>query len=79
MVQNPSDMIVDAAGNYVLAGATPTSGVRGMNWISSDGSRWAYYLVRHAPVQLAADPLTSDLLLTEEQAGGGPSTRPRGC
>ena len=71
LVQDPTDMIVDAAGNYVIAGATPTSGVRGMNWVSGDGSRWAYYLRRHAPVQLAADPLTGHLLLAEEEAGGG--------
>ncbi|MEW6073495.1 MAG: hypothetical protein AB1726_13005 [Planctomycetota bacterium] len=71
IVQDPSDMIVDAAGNYVLACATPTSGVRSIDWISPDGARWAYYLVRHSPIQLAADPLTSDLVLAEQEAGGG--------
>jgi hypothetical protein len=70
MIQDPTDLAVDTAGVYAIASATPSSGQRAINWISSDGVRWAYLLVQHQPVALAADPLTLDLLFAEETGTG---------
>src|SRR5207247_1508852 len=49
MISDPTDLLVDATGNFVTASQTPTSGTKALNWISSDGSRWAYYLVKNSP------------------------------
>jgi len=70
MIQDASDLVVDASGNYVVASATPSSGQRALNWISSDGTRWGYYLVKHQPLALASDPLTGGLVVSETTAGG---------
>ena len=70
MIQDARDLIVDAAGNFLIASKTPSSGVRAINHVSFDGQRWAYWLVRHQPLALAWDPQTDDLLFTD-QAGGG--------
>lgn len=70
MIQDASDLIVDASGNFLVASATPSSGQRALNWISSDGFRWGYYLVKHQPLALASDPLTGGLVLSETTAGG---------
>lgn len=70
LVKDPTDMIVDASGNFVVASDTATSGIRAVDWISPDGSRWAYYLVQHTPLALAADPLGPNLVLADETGGG---------
>jgi len=69
LIQDVTDMIIDASGNHLIASRTPSSGQRGTNRISADGQRWDYYIVRHQPVQLAADPLTGDILLADEEGG----------
>jgi hypothetical protein len=70
MIQDASDLVVDASGNYLVASATPSNGQRGINWISSDGVRWGYYLVAHQPLALAHDPLTGGIVLSETTSGG---------
>jgi len=70
MIQDASDLVIDASGNFLVASATPSSGQRALNWISSDGFRWGYYLVKHQPLALASDPLTGGLVLSETSAGG---------
>jgi len=70
MIQDPTDLIVDGRGNFLIASATPSNGLRGINWVSSDGFRWGYYLVRHSPVQLAHDPLTNGVLIADANNGG---------
>ncbi len=70
MILDVTDLIIDARGNHLLASSTPSSGTRGTNRVSPDGSRWGYYVVRHSPLQLAADPLTGDVLLADAEAGG---------
>ncbi len=70
MIQDASDLIVDDVGNFLIASATPSNGLRAMNWISGDGQRWGYYLVRHAPVQLASDPLTGGIVIVDATNGG---------
>jgi hypothetical protein len=70
MIQDATDLIVDARGNFLVASATPSYGQRGMNWIANGGQRWGYYLVAHEPVQLAADPLTGNVLISGQGAGG---------
>jgi hypothetical protein len=70
MILDATDLIVDALGNYLIASATPTSGQRAVNWVQGDGAKWGYYLVKHQPVQLAADPLTGGIVLSETSSGG---------
>lgn len=70
MIADATDLIVDARGSYLIASATPSSGQRGVNWVQGDGLNWGYYLVRHQPVQLAHDPLTGGILISETSSGG---------
>lgn len=70
MMGNPTDMIVDENGSFLVASESPTSGTRALNWVSYDGSRWGYYLIEHSPLQLAVDPTSSDLLLADTAGGG---------
>jgi len=70
MIGDATDMIVDASGNYLIASATPSSGQRAINWVSSSGQRWGYFLVRYQPLQLANDPLSSGIVLSDATAGG---------
>jgi len=70
MIQDARDLVVDTAGNFLIASKTPSSGVRAINHVSFDGNRWAYWLVRHQPVALAWDPLTGDLLFTDTASNG---------
>ena len=86
MILDPTDIICDEAGNFIIASATPSNGQRAVNWISADGNRWAYYFVRHAahmPVQLDFDPSSNSLVFADEAGGGtlyrvipGDDTRP---
>ena len=73
MVLDPTDLMCDAAGNFLIASSTPSNGQRGLNWVSPGGDRWAYYLVQHSvhmPVQLAHDPLTGSVIFSDETGGG---------
>ena len=72
MIESPSDLIVDASGNYVVPSQSPTSGIRAVNWVSEDGSLWAYYLVDlvHKPLALAQDALGLGLLMADTADGG---------
>lgn len=70
MLSEATDLIVDARGSFLIASATPSSGQRAVNWVGSNGGSWAYYLVKHQPVQLAHDPLTGGIVLAETSAGG---------
>jgi hypothetical protein len=70
MIQDASDLIVDQAGNYLIASATPSNGLRGIDLVQANGVNWGYYLVRHAPLQLAHDPLTGGIVLSESSSGG---------
>jgi len=70
MIGDATDLIVDARGSFLIASATPSSGQRGVNWVSSDGTRWSYYLVRHQPVQLAAEPTTGGIVIADQASGG---------
>lgn len=70
MVANPTDMIADASGNLMITSDTPTSGAKSLSWISADGVRWGYYLVKHGPIALCVDPLTGNLIMADQQGGG---------
>jgi hypothetical protein len=70
VVLQPRDLVVDAAGNFVVASRTLSSGASAVAWMSADGQRWAFYLVEHDPIGLAADPLTGGLLMSDAEAGG---------
>ena len=70
MIQDATDLIVDARGSYIIASATPSPNVRAMNWVSGNGQRWSYYLVRHSPTQLAHDPWTGGIAMADTAAGG---------
>jgi len=73
MIVDPTDLIVDARGSFLIASSTPTSGTRAMNWIASDGIDWGYYRVGRQPLALAHDPLTGGILMSD--AGGGGTLR----
>ncbi len=70
MIQDATDMVVDAGGNFIITSDTPSPGVRGVNWISPDGMRWAYLVVENAPVSLANDPVTGGILASDEEGTG---------
>lgn len=74
MVASPSDMVVDTTGNFVIASNTPSNQLPGVNWVSSDGQRWGYYMVQHSPlfrpIQLAGDPTSGDLIVADQEVGG---------
>ena len=70
MIGDATDLIVDARGSFLIASSTPSNGQRAVNWISADGDDWAYWLVKHQPVQLAHDPLSGGLLISESGGGG---------
>src|SRR5262245_3685179 len=69
MIQDASDLIVDQGGNYLIASASPSNGLRAVNLVQWNGVNWGYFLVRHQPLQLAHDPLTSGILLSEASSG----------
>lgn len=61
MVIDPTDFLCDSQGNFIIASSSPSNGQRAVNWVSSDGFRWGYFLVEHEvhmPVALAIDPST---------------------
>ncbi|MFN0206807.1 MAG: hypothetical protein ACKVS6_10920 [Planctomycetota bacterium] len=70
MIVDPTDLMVDGAGNYFVASQTPTTGTKAINWISSDGSRWSYYVVKHSPIAIAYDPVTNNILMADSGNGG---------
>ncbi len=70
LVDDPTDLIVDTAGTLLIASKTPSTGVRALDFISANGQRWAYYLVAHQPLGLAADPLGPGVLFSDEAGGG---------
>jgi streptogramin lyase len=70
MIADPTDLLIDASGNYVVASQTPTSGSKAINWVSPDGQRWAYYVVKHSPIAIAYDPVTGNLLMADSGNGG---------
>jgi len=70
IIHQATDLICDANGNYVTVSRTPTSGVRGIDWVSPNGARWAYYLVKHRPIAIAVDPVNGDLLIADAANGG---------
>lgn len=70
LIDDPSDMIVDGRGSFLITSATPSSGQRAINWIQSNGQDWSYYLVKHQPLALAHDPLTGGILMSDATSGG---------
>lgn len=70
MIGDATDLAVDAQGTFAIASKTPSSGTRALNFVSADGQRWAYYLIAHQPLGLAADPLGGGLLFSDATAGG---------
>ncbi len=70
LIGDPSDLVVDLSGNYLVTSETPSAGQLGIGWISSNGNRWSYYLVEHLPISMAADPISGGLFLADEKNGG---------
>jgi hypothetical protein len=70
MIIDPTDLIVDARGSFLIASSTPTSGTRCMNWIAGDGIDWGYYRVGYQPLALAHDPLTGGILMSDASGFG---------
>jgi hypothetical protein len=68
MIQDATDLVVDAHGTFLIASRTPSTGVRALNYVSSDGARWAYYRVAEQPLALCADPLGPGVIYSD--AGG---------
>lgn len=70
MILDATDLIIDQDGNFLIASRTPSSGQRGLNWVSADGQRWAYYAVENQPIGLAADPITGNVYMTDQESQG---------
>jgi hypothetical protein len=70
MILDPTDLIVDGRGSFLIASSTPTSGTRAMNWIAGDGIDWGYYRVGYQPLALAHDPLTGGILMSDASGSG---------
>lgn len=70
MIQDATDLAVDADGTFAIASRTPSPGVRALNWVSSDGLRWAYYRIAEQPLALAGDPLGTGLLYSDATGAG---------
>ncbi|MBI3820927.1 MAG: hypothetical protein HY286_19740 [Planctomycetes bacterium] len=70
LITDPTDFIVDSAGNYIVTSQTPSTGYKAIDWISPNGSTWAYYLVKHLPVSTAFDPVTNNLLIADATGTG---------
>ncbi|QDU67799.1 hypothetical protein [Engelhardtia mirabilis] len=76
LINDPTDLIVDASGNHVAAVATISSGYRALAWVDVSGPEppsaklWSYYLVANQPLAIAPDPQTGGLLLADATAGG---------
>jgi hypothetical protein len=70
MVSDPTDLICDSAGNFVTVSQSPSSGFRAVNWMSSDGVRWAYYVVKHQPIAITQNPFTGNLVIADMANGG---------
>lgn len=70
MILDATDMVMDQDGNFLIASRTPSNGQRGLNWVSADGLRWAYYAVEDQPIGLAADPVTGNVFMTDQSANG---------
>jgi hypothetical protein len=70
LVIDPTDLIVDARGSFLIASSTPTSGTRAIDWIAGDGIDWGYYRVGHQPLALAHDPLTGGILMSDATGFG---------
>ncbi|MEX1025650.1 MAG: hypothetical protein WD226_11300 [Planctomycetota bacterium] len=65
MIHDASALVIDQSGNFLIASQTPSSGQRGLNWVSADGQRWAYYAVEDQPLGLGADPVTGNVYMTD--------------
>lgn len=76
LINEPTDLVVDAGGVHAIPVQTISSGYRAVAWIDLAGStspadtRWSYYLIEHQPVSLAPDPQTGGLLLADAAGGG---------
>lgn len=76
LINEPTDLVVDASGNHAVAVQTISTGYRAIAWIDVSGpgspsdKLWSYYLVKHRPVALAHDPQTGGFLLADAAAAG---------
>ena len=81
IVQFPTDLIVDASGVALIACKTISNNTYAVARVSPDGQEWAYWMVDHVPVGLAADEQGS-VLFTDAagflqrlgEAHGAPAT-----
>jgi sugar lactone lactonase YvrE len=64
LISQPTDLLVDAAGDALIAGRTISSGTRAVMRVSNDGERWMYYTTDLSPLGLDAQPDTSRLALS---------------
>lgn len=64
LISQPTDLVVDSAGEALIAGRTISSGTRAVIRVSADGERWMYYTTDLFPLGLDAQPNTSRLAAT---------------
>jgi hypothetical protein len=69
ILQECTDLAIDANGNHWIAGRTISNGVRCVALVSANGAEWGYFQTFGQPLGLCADPLAAGLL--QSDTGGG--------
>lgn len=69
LVREPTDLGLDTDGTFWIPCKTVSNNTRCVTHVSDDGQRWAYYSVEGTPIALAADALTSTIVLSDLDFG----------
>lgn len=69
LINQPTDLLVDTAGDALIAGRTISSGTRAVMRVSTDGERWMYYTTDIAPLGLAVEVNGTSIAVTTTSGG----------
>lgn len=69
LIREPTDLSVDANGDYWIACKTISNNTRCVAHVSADGQRWSYFSVDRSPVASAPDALSVGLVLSDANLG----------
>jgi hypothetical protein len=69
IIREPTDLSIDANGDFWIACKTISNNTRCVAHVSSDGQRWSYFSVDRSPAATAPDALSGGLVLSDTNAG----------
>ncbi|WP_145186114.1 hypothetical protein [Planctomycetes bacterium Pla163] len=69
IIREPTDLSIDANGDFWIACKTISNNTRCVAHVSSDGQRWSYFSVDRSPAASAPDALSGGLVLSDTGAG----------